>query len=113
MKKFIFFTFIILFSKILFSTSVVKADSAENIRLCNKAVDRLNTLGFSYPRYPQNQKTYLVPHLICGMVKGTDEAINILTSPLRLEVYNLITGKGYCVNWNTGRITKFQNRSEC
>ena len=109
----IFFTFIISFSNILFYASEAKADAASDLRACNKAVDRLNALGFSYPRYPQNKETINFGALTCGTVKGTNDIITILTNPLRLEVHNYLTGRGYCINWNTNRITKFQNRSEC
>tara|TARA_B100001057_G_C22441666_1_gene791427 strand:- start:141 stop:494 length:354 start_codon:yes stop_codon:yes gene_type:complete len=109
-----FFTFIISFSNIFFYPSEAKADAASDLGNCNKAVDRLNTLGFSYPRYPQNQQTLnWGGTLTCGEVEGTTDMITILINPLRLEVHNYLTGRGYCINWNTNRIKKFQNRNEC
>ena len=110
----IFFTFIISFSNILFYVSEAKADAASNLRACNKAVDRLNTLGFSYPRYPQNTKPIDFGAVTCGVIEGTyDDIIQIDSNPLRVTVYSGASQSGYCLNWTTNNLRKIKKISDC
>jgi hypothetical protein len=89
MKKILFSSFLILtisISNIFFYPSNVKADTAGDLEACNMAIDRLNTLGFSYQRFPQNTKPINFGAVTCGTSEGTNDMIMILVNPLRLQV---------------------------
>ena len=70
------------------------------------AIDRLNTLGFSYQRFPQNTKPINFGAVTCGTSEGTNDMIMILVNPLRLQITNNYTGAGFCINWRTKQYCK-------
>jgi hypothetical protein len=110
----ILFTFIISFSNASFYPPDAKADTAANLRACNMAVDRLNTLGFNYPRFPQNTKPIDFGAVTCGVIEGTyDDIIQIETNPLRVTVYSGARQSGYCLNWTTNNLRKIKKSSDC
>ena len=104
MKKiFIFLLFILFFN-------TVSAKASDYLSACNTAIDRLKDYGFNFSKFTQSDsKTMITGYygLGCGYPPNSENMIAIMTSPIRIFVYDAYSlSKGYCVMLTTGQVFK-------